>query len=112
MLSDPPGRFGRKGRGQGRRRRRMGRPRVQPQVFFNWHQVKGETILALSKEELEALRLVDEENLTQEEAADKMGISRGTVWRLINGARKKIIQALGTGHSINLRVIRQDEGTE
>ena len=44
--------------------------------------------------ETEVLRLVDLEGLDQEEAGRSMGISRGTVWRLLSSARKKTIQAL------------------
>ena len=44
--------------------------------------------------ELEVLRLVDLEGLSQEEAGERMGVSRGTVWRLLQSARKKSAQAL------------------
>lgn len=44
----------------------------------------------MSYDELEAFRLVFYEDLTQEEAAKRMGISRGTLWRCLEGARKKI----------------------
>jgi len=44
--------------------------------------------------ELEVLRLVDLEGLSQKEAGEKMGVSRGTVWRLLQSARKKSAQAL------------------
>ena len=44
--------------------------------------------------ELEAFRLVDQEGLSQEEAGQKMNISRGTIWRLVQGARRKTAQAL------------------
>jgi len=44
--------------------------------------------------ELEALRLVDLEGLSQEGAGERMGVSRGTVWRLLQSARKKAAQAL------------------
>jgi len=47
--------------------------------------------------ELEALRLVDLEGLSQEEAGERMGVSRGTVWRLVQSARKKTAQALSEG---------------
>ena len=50
--------------------------------------------------ELEAFRLVDLEGLSQEEAGEKMGVSRGTVWRLVQSARKKTAQALSEGRSI------------
>jgi len=50
--------------------------------------------IELTYAEFEAIRLVDLENLTQEEAAKRMKTSRGTVWRLLNSARKKIAKAL------------------
>jgi predicted DNA-binding protein (UPF0251 family) len=50
--------------------------------------------------ELEALRLVDLEDLSQEEAGDRMGVSRGTVWRLLQRARKKTTQALVEGRKL------------
>jgi predicted DNA-binding protein (UPF0251 family) len=50
--------------------------------------------------ELEALRLVDLEGLSQEEAGEKMGVSRGTVWRLLQSARKKTAQAITEGRPL------------
>lgn len=50
--------------------------------------------------ELEAFRLVDLEGLSQEEAGRKMGVSRGTVWRLVQRARRKTAQALCEGRPI------------
>ncbi len=52
--------------------------------------------------ELEVLRLIDLEGLSQEEAGERMGISRGTVWRLLQAAREKVAGALMEGRSINL----------
>jgi predicted DNA-binding protein (UPF0251 family) len=52
--------------------------------------------------ELEVLRLVDFEGLSQEEAGVKMGVSRGTVWRLVQSARRKIAQALSEGRAIRI----------
>ena len=52
--------------------------------------------------ELEALRLVDLEGLSQEEAGERMGVSRGTVWRLIQSARKKTAQALTEGRPLRI----------
>ena len=52
--------------------------------------------------ELEAFRLVDLEGLSQEEAGKRMGISRGTVWRLLQGARKKTAQALTEGRPLQI----------
>jgi uncharacterized protein len=50
--------------------------------------------------EVEALRLVDVEDLSQEEAGQKMSISRGTIWRLVQSARKKAAKALSEGRPI------------
>jgi len=47
--------------------------------------------------EFEAFRLVDLEGLSQEEAGQRMGVSRGTVWRLVQSARKKTALALTQG---------------
>jgi predicted DNA-binding protein (UPF0251 family) len=54
----------------------------------------------LEMAELEAFRLVDMEGLSQEEAGQRMGVSRGTVWRLVQSARKKTAQALSEGRPI------------
>lgn len=48
----------------------------------------------LYPDEVEALRLVYLENRTQEEASRAMGISRGTLWRLLDSGRKKLVQAI------------------
>lgn len=54
--------------------------------------------------EIEALRLVDLEGLSQEEAGERMGVSRGTVWRLVQSARKKTAQALTEGRPLQIAV--------
>jgi len=51
-------------------------------------------------EEVEVLRLVDLEGLEQEEAAQRMGISRRTLWNDLQLARKKVAQALVEGKAI------------
>jgi len=51
-------------------------------------------------EEFEAIRLADYENLTQEEAAEKMNISRPTFTRLYDKARKSIARAFVEGKAI------------
>jgi len=62
-------------------------------------------IVELYADEIEALRLVDYEGLSQEEAAESMKISRGTVWRLLQSGRKKIV-AMVVEHK-QLKVIRR-----
>jgi len=63
--------------------------------------------VVLEPDELEVLRLVDLEGLSQEEAGERMGVSRGTIWRLLNSARRKTTLALTDG-----RTIRISENTE
>lgn len=53
--------------------------------------------VTLELDELEALRLCDSEGLSQLDAGLRMDISRGTVQRLVNSGRKKIIEALLAG---------------
>jgi predicted DNA-binding protein (UPF0251 family) len=61
--------------------------------------------------ELEASRLVDLERLSQEEAGQKMGISRGTVCRLVQSARKKTAIALTQGRPIQITSYSPDTNT-
>ncbi len=56
--------------------------------------------IELFRDELEALRLCDLEGLTQEEAGVRMGVSRGTVQRIITGARRKTAEALTEGKAL------------
>ena len=61
------------------------------------------TPIRLEPAGLEALRLVDLEGLSQEEAGTRMGVSRGTVWRLLQSARKKVAKALTEGRSLLIK---------
>jgi predicted DNA-binding protein (UPF0251 family) len=58
------------------------------------------TPIYIEPAEIEALRLVDLEGLSQEEAGERMGVSRGTIWRLLQSARKKTTQALMEGRPL------------
>jgi predicted DNA-binding protein (UPF0251 family) len=51
-------------------------------------------VLYLGDDELEALRLCDVEGLHQAIAGDRMGVSRGTVQRLLKSGRTTLVQAL------------------
>ena len=51
-------------------------------------------IIVLEQDELEVLYLCDGQDLNQEQAGEMMGVSRGTVQRLLVVARKKMIKAL------------------
>ena len=59
-------------------------------------------IITLTKDELEAIRLADLEGLYQEDAANKMEVSRPTFGRILNNARNKIADAIINGKSIEL----------
>ena len=50
--------------------------------------------ITLFHDELEALHLCDGQDKTQAEAGDCMGVSRGTVQRLLSEARRKVAEAL------------------
>ena len=52
--------------------------------------------------ELEALRLCDLEGLYQEDAAQQMQTSRGTIWRLLTSARPKLIRAIVEGRTLKI----------
>lgn len=58
--------------------------------------------IALSGDELEAIRLKDLEGLDQVDVAERMKISRPTVVRILQSARKKIADMLVNGKAINL----------
>jgi predicted DNA-binding protein (UPF0251 family) len=56
--------------------------------------------IELYRDEMEALRLCDRDGLTQEEAGQKMGVSRGTVQRIITIARRKTAEAISEGKAL------------
>jgi predicted DNA-binding protein (UPF0251 family) len=51
-------------------------------------------VVRLGLDELEAMRLCDREALDQAQAGQRMGISRGTVQRLLKSGRSKVMHAL------------------
>jgi predicted DNA-binding protein (UPF0251 family) len=59
----------------------------------------------LSLDQFEAMRLCDHEGLDQQSAGERMGISRGTVQRLIYSGRRQMVEAILRNHAIavNLR---------
>lgn len=54
----------------------------------------------LAPDELESLRLCDMEGLAQDQAGEQMGVSRGTVQRLLASARNKVARALVSGAAL------------
>ena len=59
-------------------------------------------IITLTKDQLEAIRLADSEELDQEQAANQMNISRSTFSRLVAEARKIVASALVNGWAIKI----------
>jgi uncharacterized protein len=59
-------------------------------------------IVSLTLDELEAVRLADYENLYQEDAADRMGVSRQTFGRIIISAHRKISDAILNGRVLEI----------
>ncbi|MDP4087722.1 MAG: DUF134 domain-containing protein [Bacillota bacterium] len=62
----------------------------------------GEESIELKVEELEAMRLKDIQELSQEECAEKMEVSRQTFQNIIDSARKKVAAALTQGKGIRI----------
>jgi len=63
-------------------------------------RVLNEVVVTL--DELEALRLADLNGLYQEQAAQRMKISRPTFARIVEAARKKVADALVYGKALRL----------
>jgi len=58
--------------------------------------------LVLEPDEFEAIRLADGERMYQQDAAEKMGVSRQTFGRILENARGKIAQALTQGMALRI----------
>ena len=90
---------------------RRGRPRVQRIIEGTGESRCYEPrccphedgiVILLQPEEIELIRLIDLEGLEQEEAAEKLGVSRKTAWRDLHEARRKIADALVNGKGIEM----------
>jgi predicted DNA-binding protein (UPF0251 family) len=99
---------------QRRRGRGPGRP-MKPRIIDEEPQIHRIIPLSLkegknpenypinmSYDEFEALRLVDYEGLLQQEASEKMGISRGTLWRCLDSARRKMAMLIVEGRELRI----------
>ena len=58
--------------------------------------------IILSVEEYESIRLIDLEEMTQEQCAERMKVARTTVQRIYNDARKKIAEYIVMGHRLKI----------
>jgi len=59
-------------------------------------------VFVMSIEEYETIRLIDLENMTQEECALIMNVARGTIQRLYDSARNKIAKSLISGNILKI----------
>ena len=58
--------------------------------------------VVLGLDETEALRLADLEGRTQEEVGELMQVSRATVGRILESARRKVAEALVMGRALRI----------
>lgn len=58
--------------------------------------------IILEQDELEALRLADFQALSHDKAAEQMEVSRATVGRILESARKKLVDAVLNGKAIKI----------
>jgi len=94
----------------GRRQRNRGRCRGRRWINYPYKAIpqtddyynRPKPTILLKTYEIEALRLVDLEDLTQEEAAAMMGVSRKTLWNDLHKARKKVTNALLNNYQIRV----------
>lgn len=90
--------------GPGRRRGRRWVESLPPADYYHARLPRGvpRGEVTITIEEIEALRLVDLLGLSQEEAAARMGVSKKTLWRDLISARRKLVEALISGWSIQI----------
>jgi len=80
--------------------------RFKPNVYYFKPQgipLKMLKEVVLEHDELEALKLHDVDGLEQIKAAEKMKISQPTFGRILDGAYKKIAEALISGKAIKIK---------
>lgn len=72
-------------------------------LFGSLNPVKTDKkLIQMTVEEYETLRLIDLENLTQEECAKRMNVARATVQKLYNEARNKLSNVLVNGYILKI----------
>ena len=66
-------------------------------------------VLFLREDELEAVPLCDLEGLDQVDAGERMGVSRGTVQRLLKAGRETVVRALVRGEALVIGETDKDQ---
>jgi predicted DNA-binding protein (UPF0251 family) len=89
----------------------MPRPKIRRRLHYNpqvyYYKPKGIPLrelveIRLERDEVEALKLHDVDDLEQIEAAKRMEISQPTFARILNGVYKKIAKAIVEGKAIRI----------
>ncbi|TFG29400.1 DUF134 domain-containing protein [Candidatus Thorarchaeota archaeon] len=100
------------------RRRRGGRGRfpIQPQIKnepiakqMTPEPLGSKESIVIDLAEAEVLRLVDLEGMYQEQAGEIMGVSRGTIWRLLASAREKVTRSIFEGRPLVIGLSSENE---
>lgn len=75
----------------------------EPKIkIFGPENFSTEVYIDMSLEELETIRLIDYNSLTQEECANFMGVARTTVQKIYDNARSKIADVLVNGKILKI----------
>ena len=64
--------------------------------------------IVLGLDELEAMRLTDLEKLYQQDAAEKMGVSRQTIGNILKSAHQKLADALLNGKALRISSLEDE----
>lgn len=67
------------------------------------NQIASKNEITLSMDEYEIIRLIDLEGYDQEQAAQALEVSRGTVQRIYNDAKRKIAEFLVCGKILSIQ---------
>lgn len=89
----------------------MARPRKWRQVcclpestqFGPLNKILNDELIIMSVDEYETIRLIDHENLNQEECSERMNIARTTVQGIYFNARKKLADSLVSGKRLLIK---------
>ena len=74
-----------------------------PQVTgFTPQGCAADGTVELTYDEYEVIRLLDHKRMTQEQCAGRMGISRPTVTRIYDEARRKVADMLANGRTLTI----------